>query len=141
MSGKVGRPRNPTLVKNLKEQLANEVVNLIRTKGYTQKEAARVFRTYQPRVSNLVQGHLEDFSIDSLVDILEFSGIKVHISTTKPRTRALPKASGPLSKRYPLNKTAKFVDPEPTRYIPLPEQPEKVEGLVATSEVLEEVAA
>jgi predicted XRE-type DNA-binding protein len=48
----------------------------------TQAAAARVFDVTQPRISDLVRGKIELFSIDTLVDMLARAGVRVDIRTT-----------------------------------------------------------
>jgi transcriptional regulator with XRE-family HTH domain len=43
---------------------------LIKARGLTQVQAARLFGVTQPRVSDLVRGRIELFSIDGLVEML-----------------------------------------------------------------------
>ena len=45
-----------------------------------QKEAARILRITQPRVSNLLAGRLDLFSTDALIDLLARLGIEVRLS-------------------------------------------------------------
>src|SRR5688572_11283418 len=45
-----------------------------------QKEAARILRITQPRVSNLLAGRLDLFSTDALIDLLARLGIGVRLS-------------------------------------------------------------
>lgn len=45
-----------------------------------QKEAARILRITQPRVSNLLAGRLDLFSTDALIDLLARFGIEVRLS-------------------------------------------------------------
>ena len=50
---------------------------LIASRGLTQADAAALFGVSQPRVSDLVRGKIDLFSIDTLVDMLSHAGIKV----------------------------------------------------------------
>jgi predicted XRE-type DNA-binding protein len=105
-AGKVGRPRNLVHVPSIKAQLAQELISTITTRGYTQKQAARVLKTYQPRVSNLVQGRLSDFSVDMLISMLERVGIGVRVRCSGSR----PKSSGSIAKRgRPMGSTNRSV--------------------------------
>lgn len=52
---------------------------LIQDQGLTQAKAAELLGVTQPRISNLVRGRIELFSIDSLVDMLARAGIKVAV--------------------------------------------------------------
>jgi len=47
--------------------------------GWTQKEAAAQLGVTQPRISDLMRGKLEVFSIDGLIGLLAKAGIAVEI--------------------------------------------------------------
>ena len=49
---------------------------LIASRGLTQADAAALFGVSQPRVSDLVRGKIDLFSIDTLVDMLSHAGVK-----------------------------------------------------------------
>lgn len=53
---------------------------LIQDRCLTQAKAARLLGVTQPRISDLVRGRIDLFSIDSLVDMLARAGIKVAVS-------------------------------------------------------------
>ena len=65
---------------------------LIEARELTQAEAARVFGVSQPRVSDLVRGKIDLFSIDTLVDMLARAGMKVEI-TAKPAPKRRPRVA------------------------------------------------
>ena len=44
--------------------------DIVEEKGWKQAEAARVFKLTQPRVSDLLQGKIDKFSIDLLMTCL-----------------------------------------------------------------------
>jgi predicted XRE-type DNA-binding protein len=48
----------------------------------TQVAAAAVFEVSQPRVSDLMRGKIDLFSIDMLVDMLARAGVRVEVRTT-----------------------------------------------------------
>ncbi len=52
---------------------------LIQDRGLTQAKAATLLGVSQPRISNLVRGRIDLFSIDSLVDMLARAGLKVGV--------------------------------------------------------------
>ncbi len=76
-------------MKHLKSTLLIVLVQMIRMKGWTQKEAAKELEVSQPRMSNLFKGHLEKFSIDSLIEMLVRIGYKVE-PTFDPTNLASP---------------------------------------------------
>ena len=51
--------------------------------GMSQKQAAKVFGVTQPRVSDLMRGHIDLFSIDSLVNMLTAAGLRVELRVGK----------------------------------------------------------
>ena len=51
-----------------------------------QAEAAALFGISQPRISDLVRGKINLFSIDTLVNTLAHAGVRVSL-VTKPRSR------------------------------------------------------
>jgi predicted XRE-type DNA-binding protein len=65
---------------------------LIQDRQLTQAEAARLFGVSQPRVSDLVRGKIDLFSIDTLVDMLARAGMKIEF-TAKPASRRRPRVA------------------------------------------------
>lgn len=61
---------------------------IINEEGITQTEAAERFGVTQPRVSDLVRGKIELFSIDALINMLSAAGHHVEISVTPRVDRA-----------------------------------------------------
>jgi predicted XRE-type DNA-binding protein len=59
----------------------------IRRKGWTQAEAARVMGVTQPRISNLVQGRIDRFSVDGLIGLLQACGLQVRFTLQRARRR------------------------------------------------------
>jgi len=47
-----------------------------------QKEAAKLLNISRPRVSDVTRGKIEKFTIDALIDMVEMSGHKVHLSVS-----------------------------------------------------------
>jgi predicted XRE-type DNA-binding protein len=62
--------------------------SLIKERTLTQARAARLFGVTQPRVSDLVRGRIELFSIDTLVEMLARAGIGVSIRLESRRRPA-----------------------------------------------------
>jgi predicted XRE-type DNA-binding protein len=79
----------PTEAENLRirSELIARLRKMIEAAGLTQAAAARLFGVTQPRVSDLVRGRIELFSIDTLVNMLAKAGIRVTVST-RTRKRA-----------------------------------------------------
>ena len=63
----------------LRADLMIQLTKLIKSRGLTQARAARVLGVTQPRVSDLVRGRIELFSIDSLVEMLGRAGVRVSL--------------------------------------------------------------
>ena len=69
-----------------KAQLASAISDIIDDRGLTQAEAADLLGTAQPKVSNLVRGRLEGFSLERLARFLNSLDRDVEIRV-KPRPR------------------------------------------------------
>ena len=63
----------------IRSTLMSEVRKHIEARGLTQSDAARLFGVTQPRISNLVRGRIDLFSIDTLVDMLTRAGVRVDV--------------------------------------------------------------
>lgn len=70
----------------IRSELMARLAKLIEARGLTQAAAAKVFGVTQPRVSDLVRGKIDRFSIDMLVVMLAKAGIRVTF-TTRTRKR------------------------------------------------------
>ncbi len=76
---------DPAVAENLKirAQLMNALTRYIEKQKLTQVEAAELFEVNQPRISDLVRGKIERFTIDMLVNMLARAGkhLNVKVST------------------------------------------------------------
>lgn len=63
------------LMMALKDHIASE--------GLSQGQAAKVFGVTQPRVSNLMQGKIDLFGLDTLVNMLAAAGLHVEVHVAK----------------------------------------------------------
>jgi predicted XRE-type DNA-binding protein len=64
---------------------ADLMINLqkfIKSQNWTQAEAANFFGETQPRISNLMNGDIDRFAIDKLVQMLSQAGMEVRILVT-----------------------------------------------------------
>lgn len=52
---------------------------LIEERSLTQTEAAKLLGVTQPRISNLVRGRIDLFSIDILIDMLARAGVHIDV--------------------------------------------------------------
>ena len=64
------------------------VQKTIAARRLTQAEVADLLGVTQPRVSDLVRGRLDLFSIETLIDMLAHFGIRVKLVLQAPRKRA-----------------------------------------------------
>jgi len=67
----------------LKAQLADLITLTIEAEKLTQAEAAKILGIDQPKVSNLVRGKLEGFSLERLLRFLTALGSDVEIRVTE----------------------------------------------------------
>jgi len=68
-----------------RSELLDEVGDLIEKSGLTQNKIAKKLGIKQSKVSMLVNGHLSEFSTDTLLHYLTILGCKVEIRVRKPR--------------------------------------------------------
>lgn len=74
----------------VKSRLAIEIFLIIKAKKLTQKEAAKIMKTDQPHVSDILRGKLSGFTIDRLLRCLLALGKDVEIKIKKPKTKKHP---------------------------------------------------
>jgi predicted XRE-type DNA-binding protein len=65
----------------IRADLLLDLREYIRVRGWTQAQAAAFFDETQPRISNLLKGEINRFSIDKLVNMLARAGIRVRLQT------------------------------------------------------------
>jgi predicted XRE-type DNA-binding protein len=63
----------------IRTDLMIRLSKLIETRRLTQARAASLFGVTQPRISDLVRGKIDRFSIDTLVAMLGHAGVRVHV--------------------------------------------------------------
>ena len=63
----------------IRSDLLIQLQKAIRSQGLKQAEAARRLEVTQPRVSDLMRGRLDLFSVDSLIDMLARLGVRVRV--------------------------------------------------------------
>jgi predicted XRE-type DNA-binding protein len=61
----------------LRSDLMIEIRKVIEARGLRQAAAAALFGVSQPRISDLVRGKIDLFSIDTLIDMLAHAGVRV----------------------------------------------------------------
>jgi len=77
----------------LRAQLMRELEELIHNKRLTQSEAAELLGIHQSRVSDLIRGKIDRFSIDMLVKLLAKTGRQAEIKVKRDTSLA----SSPVS--------------------------------------------
>jgi predicted XRE-type DNA-binding protein len=71
----------------IRTDLILQVADIIEKRGLTQRATAVALDVTQPRISDLVRGRVELFSIDTLVEMLNRLGVSVTVKTTRRRRR------------------------------------------------------
>jgi predicted XRE-type DNA-binding protein len=75
--------------------LMMELSTAIQERGMTQAAAAALFGVTQPRISDLMRGKVNLFSLDTLIDMASTAGMAPMVKITKlkapTRRRALPR--------------------------------------------------
>lgn len=69
----------------IRADLMLDLRKFIESQKWTQAEAAMFFGETQPRISNLVNGDIERFRIDKLVQMLSQAGMDVRVLVTPIR--------------------------------------------------------
>lgn len=74
----------------LKSDLTAEIAYIIKKKKLTQAKAAKILGVDQPRISSLLRGRLDLFSVEALMNFLQSLGQDVEIMVKpKPRNRKI----------------------------------------------------
>lgn len=68
----------------LRSKLMRALTRAVKEWGVSQKDAARQLHVTQPRLSDLLNGKIEKFSLDALVKMLASANLEVDV-TVKPR--------------------------------------------------------
>jgi predicted XRE-type DNA-binding protein len=69
----------------LRSELMTEVRAIIEKEGLTQAQAAKRLGITQPKVSNLMNGHISKFTIDKLVNMLSMAGRKTNVKVVRDK--------------------------------------------------------
>lgn len=67
----------------IRADLMIELTKLIETQGLTQTAAAELLGVTQPRISDLMRGKIDRFSVDSLIEMLGHAGACVSVVVTR----------------------------------------------------------
>jgi len=75
---------DPAIAENLKirSRLMNELTRYVDGRGLNQRETSDLFEVSQPRISDLVRGKIERFTIDMLVNMLARTGKHIDIKVS-----------------------------------------------------------
>jgi predicted XRE-type DNA-binding protein len=68
----------------VRSDLMIQLTRILEARGLTQAAAATLLGVTQPRISDLMRGKVERFSIDNLVELLSRVGLRVSFAV-KPR--------------------------------------------------------
>ena len=68
-----------------RSELMMNLSEVIREKGMTQGEAATLFGVTQPRISDLMRGKINLFSLDTLIDMAATAGMSPTVKVLKTR--------------------------------------------------------
>jgi predicted XRE-type DNA-binding protein len=80
----IENPKDAASLK-LRSMVAIQVVGEIQRRELTQARAAELLGVSQPRVSNLMKGRLDLFSLDTLLEMAGGVGFKVDIKLSRRR--------------------------------------------------------
>lgn len=83
----VGFPDDEAEHLRVRADLLIQIQQALKVRGLTQTEAAKLLGVTQPRVSDLVRGRIDLFSVDSLIDMLARLGVRVKLVITSPKKR------------------------------------------------------
>ena len=65
--------------------LMMELEHIIKQRGMNQAQAAALFGVTQPRVSDLMRGKINLFSLDCLIDMATVAGLEPRVTIKKPK--------------------------------------------------------
>jgi predicted XRE-type DNA-binding protein len=76
---------SPEAAENMKlrSKLMHAIIEHIEREGLSQAEAAKLMGVTQPRISDLVRGKIDLFSLDMLVNMLSAAGRRVDVRVAK----------------------------------------------------------
>jgi predicted XRE-type DNA-binding protein len=74
--------------------LMMNLTEVIRQQGMTQAQAAALFGVTQPRVSDLMRGKVNLFSLDTLIDMAATAGMAPTVKISAPKASPAKRATG-----------------------------------------------
>ena len=81
----IGFPPEEARSLQVRTLLMLEIEDLVEKRKLTQARAAKLFGVTQPRMSDLMRGRIEKFSVDMLITMLGRAGLEVDIRVSSPR--------------------------------------------------------
>jgi predicted XRE-type DNA-binding protein len=81
----LGFPAEEAQNLKVRSDLMIELSELLESRGLTQTAAAKLLGVTQPRISDLVRGRIDRFSVDSLIEMLGHAGASVSFVVTPGR--------------------------------------------------------
>ena len=69
----------------IRSDLMFQLAKIIESRRLTQAQAAKLLGVTQPRISDLMRGKIDRFSIDTLIELLGHAGARVHVSVKLAR--------------------------------------------------------
>ena len=69
-----------------RSELLMSLTEVIREQGMTQADAAELFGVTQPRISDLMRGKINLFSLDTLIDMAATAGLRPTVKVTWPKS-------------------------------------------------------
>jgi predicted XRE-type DNA-binding protein len=78
----LGFERREAIHLKIRADLMLDLKRFIRSQNWSQAEAAKFFGETQPRISNLMNGDIDRFAIDKLVQMLSLANMEVRILVT-----------------------------------------------------------
>ena len=70
----------------IRSDLMIELAKILGSRHLTQAQAAKLLGVTQPRISDLMRGKIDRFSVDTLIEMLGHAGARVHV-LVKPARR------------------------------------------------------
>jgi predicted XRE-type DNA-binding protein len=83
----LGFPEEEAEHLKVRADLLIQIQKVLEARGLKQGEAAKLLGVTQPRVSDLVRGRLDLFSVDILIDMLAKLGVRVRLVVAPPKKR------------------------------------------------------
>jgi predicted XRE-type DNA-binding protein len=69
----------------LRAEVANQIIERMHARKLTQAKAAELIGVTQPRISDLMRGRLNLFSLDALVDMADRVGLQTRVVVSPKR--------------------------------------------------------